>query len=349
LSPAADAAEIVFDHVTKRYPGQDRPAVDDLSLTIPAGEICVLIGPSGGGKTTAMKLVNRLIPLSEGDITIDGTSILDLDPVELRRGIGYVIQQIGLFPHMTIEANVATVPKLVGWDRERTRARARELLDLVGLDPGEYAKRYPAQLSGGQRQRVGLARAMAADPPLMLMDEPFGAIDPITRERLQNDFLRLHREVRKTVIFVTHDIDEAIRMGDRIAILRQGGRLAQYDTPEAILADPADEFVADFVGADRGLKRLGLRTLAEVDLLSEPAGRADHRPHAPPDTTLRDALSLMLTEGSNALVVREPDGRVRGYLTLEAVSRLLGESAGRNGAESDGPREAPAEQDEAAG
>jgi osmoprotectant transport system ATP-binding protein len=330
MSPGAAAAEIVFDHVTKRYPGQDRPAVDDLTLTIPAGEICVLIGPSGGGKTTAMKLVNRLIPLTDGDITIDGTSIHALDPVELRRGIGYVIQQIGLFPHMTIEANVATVPKLVGWDRERTRSRARELLDLVGLDPDEYAKRYPAQLSGGQRQRVGLARAMAADPPLMLMDEPFGAIDPITRERLQNDFLRLHREV------------------DRIAILRQGGRLAQYDTPEAILADPADEFVADFVGADRGLKRLGLRTLAEVDLLSEPAGRADHRPHAPPDTTLRDALSLMLTEGSNALVVREPDGAVRGYLTLEAVSRLLGESAGRNGAEGDGPREAPAERSETA-
>jgi osmoprotectant transport system ATP-binding protein len=343
MSPGAAAAEIVFDHVTKRYPGQDRPAVDDLTLTIPAGDICVLIGPSGGGKTTAMKLVNRLIPLTDGDITIDGTSILALDPVELRRGIGYVIQQIGLFPHMTIEANVATVPKLVGWDRERTRARARELLDLVGLDPGEYAKRYPAQLSGGQRQRVGLARAMAADPPLMLMDEPFGAIDPITRERLQNDFLRLHREVRKTVIFVTHDIDEAIRMGDRIAILRQGGRLAQYDTPEAILADPADEFVADFVGADRGLKRLGLRRLADVDLLSEPAGRADHRPQAPPETTLRDALSLMLTEGSNALVVREEDGHVRGYLTLEAVSRLLGEGA-RNG-DGDGhdaPSEAPA-------
>jgi osmoprotectant transport system ATP-binding protein len=348
MSPEAAAAEIVFDRVTKRYPGQDRPAVDDLTLTIPAGEICVLIGPSGGGKTTAMKLVNRLIPLSDGDITIDGTSIHALDPVELRRGIGYVIQQIGLFPHMTIEANVATVPKLVGWDRERTRSRARELLELVGLDPDEYAKRYPAQLSGGQRQRVGLARAMAADPPLMLMDEPFGAIDPITRERLQNDFLRLHREVRKTVIFVTHDIDEAIRMGDRIAILRQGGRLAQYDTPEAILADPADEFVADFVGADRGLKRLGLRTLAEVDLLSEPAGRADHRPHAPSDTTLRDALSLMLTEGSSALVVREPDGQVRGYLTLEAVSRLLGEGAGSNGAESDAPRVAPAERGEAA-
>jgi osmoprotectant transport system ATP-binding protein len=347
MSPAASAAEIVFEHVTKRYPGQDRPAVDDLSLTIPAGEICVLIGPSGGGKTTAMKLVNRLIPLTEGDITIDGTSILDLDPVELRRGIGYVIQQIGLFPHMTIEANVATVPKLVGWDRERTRARARELLDLVGLDPDEYARRYPAQLSGGQRQRVGLARAMAADPPLMLMDEPFGAIDPITRERLQNDFLRLHREVRKTVIFVTHDIDEAIRMGDRIAILRQGGRLAQFDTPEAILANPADEFVADFVGADRGLKRLGLRKLADVDLLSEPAGRADHRPQAPPETTLRDALSLMLTEGSNALVVREEDGHVRGYLTLEAVSRLLGEGAANGGGNGDTPSGAEAGRSEA--
>ena len=320
----SDAAEIVFDHVTKRYGGSDRPAVDDLSLTIPEGEICVLIGPSGGGKTTAMKLVNRLITLTEGDIRIDGTSVMAMDPVELRRGIGYVIQQIGLFPHMTIEANVATVPKLVGWDRDRTRARARELLELVGLDPGEYAKRYPAQLSGGQRQRVGLARAMAADPPLMLMDEPFGAIDPITRERLQDDFLRLQREVHKTVIFVTHDIDEAIKMGDRIAILRQGGKLAQYDTPDAILAQPADDFVADFVGADRGLKRLGLRRLGEVDLLdAPPSPNGDHRPAAGPDMTLRDALSLMLTEGSTELVVRDEDGGVRGYLTLEAVSRML--------------------------
>jgi osmoprotectant transport system ATP-binding protein len=323
----SDAAEIVFDHVIKRYAGSERPAVDDLSLVIPAGEICVLIGPSGGGKTTAMKLVNRLITLTEGDITIDGTSVMELDPVELRRGIGYVIQQIGLFPHMTIEHNVATVPKLVGWERERTRARARELLELVGLDPDEYAKRYPAQLSGGQRQRVGLARAMAADPPLMLMDEPFGAIDPITRERLQNDFLRLHREVRKTVIFVTHDIDEAIKMGDRVCILRQGGKLAQYDTPEEILANPADDFVADFVGADRGLKRLGLRTLADV-ALADSAGPNGHRPEAATNMTLRDALSLMLTEGSTELVVRDPDGDVRGYLTLEALSRMLGEGHG---------------------
>jgi osmoprotectant transport system ATP-binding protein len=329
----SDAAEIVFDHVTKRYSGSERPAVDDLSLTIPAGEICVLIGPSGGGKTTAMKLVNRLISLTEGDITIDGQSVMELDPVELRRGIGYVIQQIGLFPHMTIDANVATVPKLVGWDKQRTRERCRELLELVGLDPDEYAKRYPAQLSGGQRQRVGLARAMAADPPLMLMDEPFGAIDPITRERLQNDFLRLHREVRKTVIFVTHDIDEAIKMGDRICILRQGGRLAQYDTPEAILADPADDFVADFVGADRGLKRLGLRTLGEVDTLQSTPANGHHSPGAGPDVTLRDALSLMLTEGSAELEVHGDDGGVRGYLTLEALSRMLGEGGSRNAGE----------------
>jgi osmoprotectant transport system ATP-binding protein len=324
MTLGTSAAEIVFDRVTKVYSGSDRPAVDDLTITIPAGEICVLIGPSGGGKTTAMKLVNRLISLTSGDITIDGQSINSLEPVQLRRGIGYVIQQIGLFPHMTIEANVATVPRLVGWDKGRTRERSHELLELVGLDPGEYARRYPSQLSGGQRQRVGLARAMAADPPLMLMDEPFGAIDPITRERLQNDFLRLHREVRKTVIFVTHDIDEAIRMGDRICILRQGGRLAQFDTPQAILANPADEFVADFVGADRGLKRLGLMTLADVPLLSEPTANGHHRPEASPEMTLRDALSLMLTEGSTDLVVRD-DGGVRGYLTLEAVSQLLAE------------------------
>src|SRR4051794_24640827 len=322
MSLRSDAAEIVFDHVTKRYGGSDRPAVDDLSLTIPAGEICVLIGPSGGGKTTAMKLVNRLITLTDGDITIDGTSVMKMDPVELRRGIGYVIQQIGLFPHMTIEANVATVPKLVGWDKARTRERARELLDLVGLDSGEYATRYPAQLSGGQRQRVGLARAMAADPPLMLMDEPFGAIDPITRERLQNDFLRLHRELRKTVVFVTHDIDEAIKMGDRVCILREGGVLAQYDTPEAILAAPADDFVAQFVGADRGLKRLQLRRLDEVDLAPVPNGDTS-APETSSKTTLRDALSLMLTEGSSGVIVRGEDGSPIGYLTFEVVSGLL--------------------------
>jgi osmoprotectant transport system ATP-binding protein len=324
----SDAAEIVFDHVTKRYGGSDRPAVDDLSLTIPAGEICVLIGPSGGGKTTAMKLVNRLISITEGDITIDGTSVNALEKTELRRGIGYVIQQIGLFPHMTVEDNVGTVPRLLGWDKERTRSRGRELLELVGLEPDEHGRRYPSQLSGGQRQRVGLARAMAADPPLMLMDEPFGAIDPITRERLQNDFLRLHREIRKTVVFVTHDIDEAIKMGDRICILREGGVLAQYDTPEAILARPADEFVAQFVGADRGLKRLALRRLDEVRLLPVPEGNGAGVPEASSETTLRDALSLMLTKGSSGVVVRGEDGSVQGYLTFDIVSRLLSESEG---------------------
>ena len=225
------AAEIVFDHVTKRYPGAAAPAVDDLSLVVPAGEICVLVGPSGGGKTTAMKMVNRLIDITEGDIRIGGQSVRALETTELRRGIGYVIQQTGLFPHMTVAENVATVPRLLGWDKRRTDARVDELLDLVDLPARDYRARYATQLSGGERQRVGLARALAADPPVMLMDEPFGALDPITRTRLQHEFLRIHRAVGKTVIFVTHDIDEAILMGDRIAILRPGGRLAQYDTP----------------------------------------------------------------------------------------------------------------------
>jgi osmoprotectant transport system ATP-binding protein len=318
---SGQAAEIVFDGVTKRYPGRTQPAVDNLSLTIPAGEICVLVGPSGGGKTTAMKLVNRLIPLSEGDIRIDGRSIGSLDQTELRRGIGYVIQQIGLFPHMTVAGNIGTVPRLLGWDRQRIDARVRELLDLVGLDANGDRGRYPAQLSGGQRQRVGLARALAADPPLMLMDEPFGAIDPITRERLQDEFLRLHREIRKTVIFVTHDIDEAIKMGDHIAILAEGGRLAQYDTPDRILAEPANEFVARFVGQDRGLKRLSLATLEDLDL--DPVTNGASGPRAPVETSLRDALSMMLTHRGEAVVAVDGDGEAVGLATVEAVSRAL--------------------------
>jgi osmoprotectant transport system ATP-binding protein len=324
MSGDSTGAQIVFDHVVKRYENANQPAIDDLSITLPAGKICVLIGPSGGGKTTALKMINRLISITEGDITVDGTSVNGLEKTELRRGMGYVIQQIGLFPHMTIEQNVATVPRLLKWDKARTRERGRELLELVGLDPDEHGPRYPHQLSGGQRQRVGLARAMAADPPVMLMDEPFGAIDPITRVRLQDDFLRLHKEISKTVVFVTHDIDEAIKMGDRICILREGGKLAQYDTPEAILATPADDFVARFVGADRGLKRLALRRLDEVELQPVPEG-GDGRgaPQADGSTTLRDALSLMLTEGSTGVVVRGENGTPRGYLTFEVVSRLL--------------------------
>jgi osmoprotectant transport system ATP-binding protein len=324
MTHTTPAAEIVFDHVTKRYGNSPRPAVDDLSFTVPVGEICVLIGPSGGGKSTAMRMVNRLISITEGDITIDGTSVQQMDTVELRRGIGYVIQQIGLFPHMTVEGNINTVPRLLGWDKKRMRERSRELIELVGLDPDEHAKRYPAQLSGGQRQRVGLARAMAADPPLMLMDEPFGAIDPVTRERLQNDFLRLHREVPKTVIFVTHDIDEAIKMGDRICLLRQGGRLAQFGTPEEILAAPADDFVADFVGADRGLKRLSLRRVGDVELEPAPAG-GDGLPVVDGSSSLRDALSAMLAAGSDAVAVRGEGDRIDGQITLAVVSRLLAE------------------------
>ena len=244
------AAELVFDKATKVYAGREGAAVDELSLTVPAGEICVLVGPSGGGKTTALKLINRLIPLTSGHIRIDGTSINALDVTQLRRGIGYVIQQVGLFPHYTVEGNIGVVPRLYGESRSWAKQRSAELLELVGLDQS-YAKRFPAQLSGGERQRVGLARALAANPPLMLMDEPFGAIDPIVRTRLQDEFLRLQRELRKTVVFVTHDVDEAIKLGDRIAILREGGRLAQYGTPEEILSQPVDTFVADFVGLDQ--------------------------------------------------------------------------------------------------
>jgi osmoprotectant transport system ATP-binding protein len=255
--------------VTKRYPGQDEPAIHDLSLEVEAGEICVLVGPSGSGKTTALRMVNRTVEITDGDILIGGTSVRDRDPAELRREMGYVIQQIGLFPHRTIGENIETVPRLLGWDRARARARADELLGLIGLGSG-LRDRYPSQLSGGQQQRVGVARALAADPPVMLMDEPFGAIDPINRERLQNEFLRLQSEIRKTVMFVTHDIDEAIKMGDRIAILEEGGRLSQYATPAELLMAPANGFVEDFVGADRALKRLALMRVRDINLWEAP-------------------------------------------------------------------------------
>ena len=261
-------AVVAFEHVTKRYGGPDAPpAVDDLTLTVPAGEICVLVGPSGCGKTTSMKMVNRLIEPTSGRITIGGEDVASLPAVELRRRIGYVIQQVGLFPHLTVGENVAVVPKLLRWSEARIRERRDELLDLIGLEPAEYRDRYPGELSGGERQRVGVARALAADPPVMLMDEPFGAVDPIRRDRLQNEFLRLQEQVRKTVIFVTHDVDEAIKMADRIAILQRGGILAQYDTPAAILANPASEFVERFVGADRGLKRLSLGRVRDLDVI----------------------------------------------------------------------------------
>jgi osmoprotectant transport system ATP-binding protein len=315
----SDAAEIVFDHVTKQYVGRDSAALDDLSLEIPAGTFCVLVGPSGGGKTTALKMVNRLIPFDSGDIRIDGRSVRDLPLTELRRGIGYVIQQIGLFPHQTVGENIATVPRLLGWPKQRIAERTHELLALVGLEADD-AERYPAQLSGGQRQRVGLARALAADPPLLLMDEPFGALDPITRFRLQNELRRLHTDVGKTIIFVTHDVDEAIRMGDRIAILREGGVLAQYDTPDAILAHPADEFVAQFIGEDRALRRLALKTLADAKLV--PGTDSVPGTRVAPTTTVRNAVSLMLETGDDQLVVVDGE-KVLGVFRLQDAGDLL--------------------------
>ncbi|HST18866.1 MAG TPA: ABC transporter ATP-binding protein [Gaiellaceae bacterium] len=320
MSSTSRAAEIVFDRVSKRYAGRDVAALHELSLEIPAGTFCVLVGPSGGGKTTALKMVNRLIPFDSGDITIDGRSVRDLPVVELRRGIGYVIQQIGLFPHMTVGDNVGTVPRLAGWSKPRIRDRTTELLELVGLEAAD-AKRYPAELSGGQRQRVGLARALAVDPPVLLMDEPFGALDPITRTRLQDELRRLHREVGKTIIFVTHDVDEAITMGDRIAILREGGVLAQYDTPDAILARPADEFVTQFVGEDRALRRLALRTLADVEL--EPLDGESEAPTARQATTLRNAVSLMVGAGADRVVVVDGDDAPIGMLRLQRIEELL--------------------------
>jgi osmoprotectant transport system ATP-binding protein len=268
-SDAGEALSVEFRSVTKRYPGATEPAIDDLTLEVPAGEICVFVGPSGSGKTTAMRMVNRMIEITAGDIRVGGRSVRDRTPSELRRHIGYVIQQTGLFPHRTIADNIATVPRLLGWDRSRTEARVSELIDLIGLER-ELLGRFPSQLSGGQQQRVGVARALAADPGLMLMDEPFGAVDPINRERLQNEFLRLQAEVRKTICFVTHDIDEAIKMGDRVAVLREGGTLAQYATPAELLMAPADEFVEDFVGADRALKRLALLRVRDIELWKAP-------------------------------------------------------------------------------
>jgi osmoprotectant transport system ATP-binding protein len=256
---------IQLEGLTKRFPGQRDPAVEDLWLEIPEGEIVVLVGPSGCGKTT-MRMINRLIEPTSGRIVLQGEDVTAVDDDRLRRRIGYVIQQIGLFPHMTVGANIATVPRLLGWDRGRVAARVDELLELLGLEPGAYRHRYPKELSGGQRQRVGVARAMAADPPVILMDEPFSAIDPITRDRLQNEFLRLQQQIRKTIVFVTHDIDEAVKLGDRIAILEDRSRIAQYDTPQAVLTRPANPFVAEFVGAGAAVRRLGLSRVGAIAL-----------------------------------------------------------------------------------
>ena len=309
---------ISLEHVTKRYLETGAVAVDDLSLRIPEGMTVALIGPSGCGKTTTMRMINRLVDPEMGRILVGGEDVTQMDPILLRRRIGYVIQQVGLFPHMTIGQNIAAVPKLLGWDSARIAKRTEELLHLVGLDPQEMLKRYPRQLSGGQRQRVGVARALAADPPVLLMDEPFGALDPIARTRLQAEFRQILKQVRKTVVLVTHDLDEATRLGDRIAIMNSG-QIVQYDTPDAVLSHPADAFVENFVGIDRALKRLSLFTVSDV-MTSE----------RPLDTTrviraacnLREALALMVAANSDVLAVVDDFGTCQGRLTREAIFSL---------------------------
>jgi osmoprotectant transport system ATP-binding protein len=285
-------------------------------MEIPAGEFMVLVGPSGCGKTTTMRMINRLIQPTSGTITIGGEDVTELDDVQLRRKIGYVIQQIGLIPHLSIAQNVALVPKLLKWDKKRITDRVDEMLTVVGLDPAQYRSRYPRQLSGGQQQRVGVARALAADPPIMLMDEPFGAVDPITRSRLQDEFLSLQQTLRKTIVFVTHDFDEALKIGDRIAVLRQGSQITQYDTPEAILANPADDFVEGFIGEGAALKRLHFERVDSLEL-GEPSAQPT-RDTVDVSSTLHAALDLMVGKGLSALTVNR-DGRPVGTVTTQSI------------------------------
>ncbi len=318
---------IRLEELSKDFPGQQAPAVDRLSLDIPEGEIVILVGPSGCGKTTTMKMINRIIEPTSGRIILDGEDVTKGDADRLRRRIGYVIQRIGLFPHRTIAENIATVPKLLGWDRSRIDARIDELLEVVHMPPGEYRDRYPKELSGGQLQRVGVARALSGDPDVMLMDEPFGAIDPIVRERLQNEFLRLQSEVRKTIVFVTHDFDEAIKMGDRIAILQEGSRLAQYDTPERILTSPANDFVAEFIGSGATLKRLNLSRVADIEL-----GRG-HVVHA--DSSAESALAAVRQSDDGRVLVLDELGRPRRWVEAADVRRGEGRRLDEVGREPD--------------
>jgi len=299
---------IRLDGVGKRYE-DGTVAVQELDMDVPDGELVVLVGPSGCGKSTTLKMVNRLIEPTSGRILLDGEDVTHVDPVKLRRRMGYVIQQTGLFPHQDVASNVATVPRLLGWDKKKTRARVLELMELVGLEPDRFADRYPHQLSGGQRQRVGVARALAADPPVLLMDEPFGAVDPIVRDRLQAEFVRLQREVRKTVLFVTHDLDEAVRMGDRIAVFSDGGRLEQYDSPPRILGAPASEFVKSFVGSDRGLKRLSVTAIDVADVERPPVVHLEDR--------LADATAALQAAGAQWGVVLDEREHLHGWIAAD--------------------------------
>jgi osmoprotectant transport system ATP-binding protein len=312
-----DRTMIRLEEVTKHYPGQAEPAVQDLSLEIPAGRIVTFVGPSGCGKTTTMKLINRLIEPTSGRIHLDGDDVTAMPSHQLRRRIGYAIQQGGLFPHRTVADNIATVPKLLGWDKRRIAARVDELLELVGLDPDTYRRRYPKQLSGGQQQRVGVARALGGDPEVMLMDEPFGAIDPLNREALQKEFLRIQAEVRKTIVFVTHDIDEAVTMGDRIAIFADGGKVLQYDTPARLLADPADGFVADFIGSGAAVRRLSLTRLAALDV--------PRWPTLPETADAEERAAAAARTEEDYLLVLDDDERPTGWISAGAPGTGVGE------------------------
>jgi len=316
MTDSAGTIEIRLEDLSKRFPGQKEPAVDSLSMEIPKGEIVILVGPSGCGKTTTMKMINRIIEPTSGRIFLDGEDVTKVNPDHLRRRIGYVIQQIGLFPHQTIAENIATVPKMLGWEKKRISDRVDELLEMVGMEPGQYRDRYPKELSGGQRQRVGVARAMSADPDVMLMDEPFGAIDPITRDRLQNEFLRLQEDIKKTIIFVTHDIDEAIKMGDRIAILKEQSRIAQFDTPERILVNPADDFVADFIGRGASLKRLSLSRVRDVELHQWPTAHEG----ASPDEVRR----VLDASDKSAVLLLDSQQRPLRWVNADHLSRANG-------------------------
>lgn len=312
---------IKFEKVTKVYPGMDHPAVDQLSFEVPTGEICTLVGPSGCGKTTSLKMVNRLIEPTGGDIYVldendELVRVMDTNPIQLRRKIGYVIQQIGLFPHRTIYENIATVPRLLKWDEKRTRQRAEDLMEVSNM-PVSLLDRFPHELSGGQRQRVGVARGMAVDPPVMLMDEPFGAIDPINRTKLQNEFLRLQQEIKKTILFVTHDIDEAIKMSDKICILNVGGILEQFDTPTNILSNPKNEFVDDFVGADRALKQLNLIRVSEIMDPDPPLVKIDQ--------SAEQAREFMREHDIAFVFVVDSDNALQGYLTRRHLRDKSGE------------------------
>ena len=297
---------ITFDNVTKRY-GDGTVAVDALNLEVPAAKIMVLVGPSGCGKTTSLRMINRLVEPTSGTITLDGKNVLDANPSQLRRGIGYVIQQTGLFPHRTIEDNIATVPLLKGLDKRQARDRARELMQLVGLDPETMARRYPHQLSGGQQQRVGVARALAADPPVLLMDEPFSAVDPIVRASLQDELIRLQAELHKTVVLVTHDVEEAIKVGDLVAVFRPGGHLAQVATPERLLGAPADDYVRDFVGFDRGIRRLSFFPAAGLDLATDTVLAGG--------MTAGDAQQIARRAAEPWVVVVDPERRPLGWVS----------------------------------